>query len=88
MHSKLDSLAANVEKSGKSRGTRLPYTDTPKRNKQVDVPTEAWQKSVERRLDKITDVLFGFVINERVGELNGEPVYRLSSTKYHQDLDK
>ena len=50
VHSKLDSLAANVEKSGKSRGIRLPYTDTPKRNKQVDVPTEAWQKNVERRV--------------------------------------
>ena len=28
-----------------------------KRNKQVDVPTEAWQKSVERRLDGYEDLL-------------------------------
>ena len=30
---------------------------SPKRNKQVDVPTEAWQKSVERRLDGYEDLL-------------------------------
>ena len=28
-----------------------------KRNKQVDVPTEAWQKNVERRLDGYEDLL-------------------------------
>ena len=34
-----------------------PEAKTIKRNKQVDVPTEAWQKNVERRLDGYEDLL-------------------------------
>ena len=30
----------------------IEASPTPKRNKQVDVPTEAWQKSIERELSK------------------------------------
>ena len=80
----------DVEYSGNDldKIARKVQADVVKRNKQVDVPTEAWQKNVERRLDKITDILLGFIINEQIGEIDGESLYRLSSTKYHKDLSK
>ena len=45
-------------------GKTITVSGTPKRNKQVDVPTEAWQKSMERKLDtvyKATDMQNGTI---------------------------
>ena len=39
------------------KGTRVIAVGTPKRSKKVDVPTEAWQKSIERDIKDIKMML-------------------------------
>ena len=39
-----------------------------KRNKQVDVPTEQWQKSIERRLEALESILFKLAFDTKGAE--------------------
>ena len=105
---KIPKLPADMEYGVNGDG----YLAAVKRNKQVDVPTEAWQKSIERkldaldylpechtnsvnmirriekRLDKITDVLLSFSVGEPVTLPDGEEHHPLYGPKYHKDLNK
>ena len=68
----------------------------PKRNKQVDVPTEAWQKSVERRLenaDKIngdaTLALYDIVhaLDKRIGRMEENHISLVAYLSSFHSLD-
>ena len=78
--------------------TEMLSTKPPKRNKKVDVPTEQWQKAVEKQffhLDTLVDVVNELVdkveeSHNRIEELEGivdEITDDLTSVEFHTSID-